>query len=74
MLKSYLKQLLEDIKSLFNVSDRSLFRILLDEYKNKLMNIQSKESLNSEHIKIIKQISIVIKQLEGKFSSNVINQ
>ena len=72
MLKSYLKQLLEDIKSLFNVGNKTLFRILLDEYKTKLMNIQSKETLNSEHVKIIKQIYIVIKQLDGTLSSNVI--
>ena len=72
-LNKYLKLLNEDLKRFDEISDEFILKIMLDEYKHKLKNINSNYKLSSADMKIVQQISIKIRQLDKTLSDDVIS-
>ena len=72
-LNKYLKLLLSDLNKFDEIPDKGVRLIVLQDYKNKLQNINSNYTLSTADMKIVSELSIKIKQLDEKLGNKVIN-
>lgn len=72
-LNKYLKLLLSDLNRFDEIPDKGVRLIVLQDYKNKLQNINSNYTLSNADMKIVSELSIKIKQLDEKLGNKVIN-
>ena len=72
-LQKYLKLLLSDLNRFDEIADKGVKLLVLQDYKNKLQNINNNYELSTADIAIVSKISIKIKQLDGELGNKVIN-
>lgn len=72
-LNKYLKLLLSDLNRFDEIVDKGVKLLVLQDYKNKLQNINNNYELSTADMTIVSKISIKIKQLDGELGNKVIN-
>lgn len=72
-LNNYLKLLLSDLNRFDEIADKGVKLLVLQDYKNKLQNINNNYELSTADMTVVSKISIKIKQLDGELGNKVIN-
>ena len=73
-INDYLKLLKDDLNKLDLVTDRAVKKLMLNDYERKLQHISSEYVLKDADMKLVQEISILIKQISSVKPIQVIKE
>ena len=73
-INDYLKLLKDDLMQLDLVTDRAVKKLMLNDYERKLQHISNEYSLKDSDMRLVREISVLIKKLNETLSLNVIRE